>query len=109
MCMVATYSTYPEARAPEMVLETSSVLTWAQRHVAEWGGDPSRIYLVGHSAGAQLSSLALLMRAYLANMVAGQVNGPAGSGGKPLTDGEGMRASVERVAGVKTALRGPEF
>ena len=69
ICIVATYSLYPATFAPEMVLETSGVLTWAQRHAAEFGGDPRRVYLVGHSAGSHITSLAVMLRAYFANLV----------------------------------------
>lgn len=38
-------------------------LDWAQRSVHEWGGDPRRVTLLGHSAGAHLAMMALLNRA----------------------------------------------
>lgn len=37
--------------------EIARAIAYAQRHAAEWGGDPSRIILMGHSAGAHLVSL----------------------------------------------------
>eukprot|EP00955_Chlamydomonas_euryale_P066018 359428-Chlamydomonas_euryale.AAC.3 len=46
-----------------MVRETSDALSWTLDNVGARGGDPAAVALVGHSAGAQLASMALLARA----------------------------------------------
>jgi acetyl esterase/lipase len=40
-------------------------VAWTRRHIAEYGGDPRRIYLLGHSAGGHLVSLLATDEAYL--------------------------------------------
>jgi acetyl esterase/lipase len=59
---VMSYTLYPEAKVPTMVDEVGAALDWTLENISRYGGDPSRIILVGHSAGAQLSALTLIQR-----------------------------------------------
>lgn len=59
---VMSYTLYPQAKVPTMVDEVGSALDWTLENISLYGGDPSRVVLVGHSAGAQLSALSLLQR-----------------------------------------------
>ena len=45
------YRLAPEAPYPGGALDVAGAMDWLHRHVAEHGGDPARIFLVGHSAG----------------------------------------------------------
>lgn len=51
------YRLSPEVRHPVHVQDVGRALAWTLKHVQEHGGDPNRITLVGHSAGAHLVSL----------------------------------------------------
>jgi acetyl esterase/lipase len=51
------YRVYPEARFPEFMDDAAAALSWVVSHAAGIGGDPTRIYLAGHSAGAQIAGL----------------------------------------------------
>jgi acetyl esterase/lipase len=51
------YRLWPAASPLEQAVDVASALAWVQRHAHEWHGDPSRIVLMGHSAGAHLVSL----------------------------------------------------
>ena len=46
-----------------MVDEVSAAITWVQQNAKRFGGSPGRISLLGHSAGAHLCLMALLLRA----------------------------------------------
>jgi acetyl esterase/lipase len=48
----ANYRLAPFARWPAGVEDVRGMVAWAKANVARYGGDPSRIFLVGHSAGA---------------------------------------------------------
>lgn len=50
--VVADYRVYPEARYPDFLEDGALAVKWAQDHAREYGGDPGRIVLAGHSAGA---------------------------------------------------------
>jgi acetyl esterase/lipase len=60
---VVTYSLYPDALVPALVGETAAALAFAMDDAPRWGGDPARVALVGHSAGAHLAAMALLYKA----------------------------------------------
>ncbi|KAK9840822.1 hypothetical protein WJX81_007272 [Elliptochloris bilobata] len=60
---VLHYTLYPQARSPQMAAELSTALSWAFEHAEEYGGDPTQISALGHSAGAHLWFMALLGRA----------------------------------------------
>lgn len=45
------YRLAPEAPYPAGAEDVAAALAWARQHVEEFGGDPRRIFLVGHSAG----------------------------------------------------------
>jgi len=51
------YRLLPDARPLEQADDVADALAYVQRHAAEWGGDPEKIVLMGHSAGAHLVSL----------------------------------------------------
>jgi acetyl esterase/lipase len=48
----ATYRLAPEFKWPEGARDVGSVVAWARQNAESFGGDPDRIVLVGHSAGA---------------------------------------------------------
>lgn len=48
----ATYRLAPEASWPSGAEDLRAVIDWVKTHAAEIGGDPDRIFMMGHSAGA---------------------------------------------------------
>jgi arylformamidase len=54
---VLNYGLAPTTPLAEMVRQTLHACAWLRRHVAGLGGDPDRISLAGHSAGAQLAAM----------------------------------------------------
>lgn len=55
-----------QIRHPDHVEDVLSALAWLKANIAAYGGDPSRIVLAGHSAGATLVALAACDQARLA-------------------------------------------
>ena len=53
----ANYRMLPEVTPAEEVRDVARAIAWLHEHAAEFGGDPGRIYLMGHSAGAHLVAL----------------------------------------------------
>jgi acetyl esterase/lipase len=58
VCISANYRLSPGATFPEHLIDVKKVIAWARTHGAEYGADPSLIFLAGVSAGAQLTALA---------------------------------------------------
>ena len=50
--VVADYRIYPEVRYPDFLNDGAQAVRWAVDNAARLGGDPKRIVLLGHSAGA---------------------------------------------------------
>ncbi|MGN6314609.1 MAG: alpha/beta hydrolase [Rhodanobacteraceae bacterium] len=51
------YPMLPQANPVQQARSVAQAIVFAQQHAAEWGGDPHRFVLMGHSAGAHLVSL----------------------------------------------------
>jgi len=60
------YRLAPAAQHPAQIQDVTKALAWVHDHIADYGGDPDRIYLMGHSAGAHLAALAVTDESYLA-------------------------------------------
>src|SRR5262245_43331740 len=48
----ATYRLAPGTKWPSAADDVRAMVKWAKENAARFGGDPNRVYLVGHSAGA---------------------------------------------------------
>jgi triacylglycerol lipase len=46
------YRLAPKAAYPAGAQDLAAAIAWTRAHIAEYGGDPDRIYIWGHSAGA---------------------------------------------------------
>jgi acetyl esterase/lipase len=51
------YRLLPEVKMEELTDDIARSLGWVHRNIASYGGDPNRIFVGGHSAGAQLAAL----------------------------------------------------
>lgn len=51
------YRFIPEVTPREQAGDVARAVRWARDHAQEFGGDPGRIFLMGHSAGAHLAAL----------------------------------------------------
>ena len=47
----------PEVEMEVLVRDVAKAFGWMHKHIAEHGGDPSRVLVGGHSSGAQLATL----------------------------------------------------
>ena len=59
LVMVPNYALCPAVGIEHIVLQMTRCLAWVHRYAAIYGGDPSRIVVVGHSAGGHLASMML--------------------------------------------------
>jgi acetyl esterase/lipase len=55
VCASANYRLQPHVSQADQVADAQAAIEWVQSHSGEYGGDPSRLFLVGSSAGAYLS------------------------------------------------------
>ncbi|HEY8878314.1 MAG TPA: alpha/beta hydrolase [Roseateles sp.] len=52
LTVVADYRLYPEVRYPDFLRDSAAALAWGLGHAQELGGNPRRVFVMGHSAGA---------------------------------------------------------
>jgi acetyl esterase/lipase len=51
------YRLLPDVEMESIVQDVAKAVHWVHDHIAEYGGDPNRLIIMGHSAGAQLAAL----------------------------------------------------
>ena len=51
------YRLLPTVDMGALIGDVAKSFSWVQKHIAEYGGDPKRVLVGGHSAGAQLAAL----------------------------------------------------
>lgn len=59
------YRLLPAVDMGTIVRDVAKAVRWTHDHVAEYGGDPKRLLVMGHSAGAQLAALVCTDDRYL--------------------------------------------
>ncbi|KAG7036744.1 Isoprenylcysteine alpha-carbonyl methylesterase ICME [Cucurbita argyrosperma subsp. argyrosperma] len=57
------YRNFPQGTISDMVTDVSQGISFVCKNIADYGGDPDRIFLMGQSAGAHISVCALLEQA----------------------------------------------
>jgi acetyl esterase/lipase len=63
--VIPDYRLYPQVRYPAFLDDGAGAVRWARDHAAAFGGDPARIVLAGHSAGAYNAVMLALDVAFL--------------------------------------------
>lgn len=60
------YRLYPKVKCPGYLQDAAAAVAWTFRNIEKYGGDPSKIYVTGHSAGGYLTSMIGLDKKWLA-------------------------------------------
>ena len=110
LAVVADYRLYPEVRYPEFLRDSALAVAWALDNATRLGGDPARVFVMGHSAGGYNAAMVALDPRWLA---------PTGHSAKELAAWIGLwpvptssfRSSRDRRRGpcssIPTTRRGP--
>ena len=64
--VVPDYRLYPEVKYPDFLDDSAQAVAWTAREIGAFGGDPQRLYVMGHSAGAYNAAMVALDPQYLA-------------------------------------------
>ena len=80
LCIVpVNYRLSPKVHSPVFIEDAAAAIAWAFNNIKEYGGDPSLIFVSGHSAGGYLTSMIGLDKSWLekfnidANRIAGLI------------------------------------
>lgn len=94
VAVLPNYRHYPQVKMAGFMADAAQAGAWAARQGAQFGADPQRLYLMGHSAGAHIAALLTLDTRYFAatGRPLPRIAGLIGLSGPydflPLTDGD---------------------
>jgi acetyl esterase/lipase len=63
--VIPDYRLFPDVRFPDFLADCARAVRWTFEHAARYGGDPQRVFLMGHSAGAYNAAMLALDPQYL--------------------------------------------
>ena len=63
--VVPDYRLYPQVQFPAFNEDAALAFSWVHGQVTRWGGHPSRLFVMGHSAGAHIAAMLALDPKYL--------------------------------------------
>ncbi|MDU0369822.1 alpha/beta hydrolase [Hymenobacter endophyticus] len=55
--VIINYRLAPQVRVPQMTDDCARAVAWTAAHIQDYGGDPQRLFVMGHSAGGGLAAL----------------------------------------------------
>ncbi len=65
IAVLADYRLYPAVMYPTFIEDGADTVRWVKDHIADYGGDPGQIFLMGHSAGAYNVAMLAVAPGYL--------------------------------------------
>lgn len=63
--IIPDYRHYPQVRFPDFLKDNAKAVHWAHAYANRYGGDPSKIVIMGHSTGAYNAAMLTLNPQYL--------------------------------------------
>lgn len=64
--VAANYRLHPKVKNPGYTQDAAAAVAWTLQNIGQYGGDPGRVYVSGHSAGGYLTSMIGMDTTYLA-------------------------------------------
>ena len=65
VAVIPDYRLYPEVRYPDFLDDSAQAVAWTASNISRYGGDPNKLFLMGHSAGAYNAAMLALDARYL--------------------------------------------
>ena len=62
---IPDYRKFPDVHFPAFMHDAAHAVAWVREHAAEFGGDPKRLFVMGHSSGGQIAALLATDKRYL--------------------------------------------
>jgi acetyl esterase/lipase len=66
--VIPDYRLYPDVRYPDFLDDSAAAVAWTVREINNYGGDASRLFVMGHSAGAYNAAMVALDPTLLAKV-----------------------------------------
>lgn len=58
--VIPDYRLYPQVSYPDFLDDSAQAVAWTAKNIARYGGDPNKLFLMGHSAGAYNAAMLAL-------------------------------------------------
>jgi acetyl esterase/lipase len=55
--VTASYRLAPKAQPPAYLEDSAAAIAWVLKNIGRYGGDPNKVFVAGHSAGAYLATM----------------------------------------------------
>jgi acetyl esterase/lipase len=65
VAVVIDYRLVPQVRFPGFVEDAALATAWVKANIATYGGDPDRVFMMGHSAGAYIAAMVSVTPVYV--------------------------------------------
>ena len=91
--VIADYRRFPDVVFPAFIEDGAAAVAWAVEHAGDYGADPGKLFLIGHSAGAHIAAMLSMDANYLGkyDIDTQEIQGFVGLSGPydflPLTEG----------------------
>ena len=66
VAVLADYRLYPQVRYPSFLEDSAQAVAWTLKEIQHYGGDPKRVFIMGHSAGAYNAAMVAIDPRWLA-------------------------------------------
>ncbi|ATQ76001.1 esterase [Massilia violaceinigra] len=66
VAVIPDFRLYPEVRYPDFLDDSARAVAWTVREIGRYGGDPARLFVMGHSSGAYNAAMMALDPQWLA-------------------------------------------
>jgi acetyl esterase/lipase len=63
--VIPDYRKYPAVKFPTFMDDAAASIAWVSNNISDYGGNPTRIHVAGHSAGAHIGALVTADERYL--------------------------------------------
>jgi acetyl esterase/lipase len=63
--VIPDYRKYPKVKFPTFMQDAALAVAWTRAHAAQFGGDPKKLFVMGHSAGGHIAALLATDTRYL--------------------------------------------
>jgi acetyl esterase/lipase len=88
--VIPDYRRHPEVKFASIMDDATRTVEWVKTHIDVYGGDPNKLFLMGHSAGAHIAAMLTFNEKYLSPETYRHIKGFIGMAGPydflPFTD-----------------------
>jgi acetyl esterase/lipase len=81
IAVVPDYRLYPSVNFPDIISDASAAVEWVHNNIGRYGGDPKKIFLMGHSSGAHMAAMLAVNPAHLSQATYADIKGLIGVAG----------------------------